>query len=296
MGKGIEELGNGNNAKIEKLRKLDDVVIFTTTLYKDDKQSPVRQELSLKFLANASALGVRVVVVDGGSNEGFLEKARQFKGITLVPETPGATMGAGRRQALDEAMKLQNASVFFWTEPEKNTLINKTSLGDMVQKIKAGEADIVVPRRSQKCMDSLPKFQRWEEERANKKMVSLLEKKDEKEAPDKIDFWFGPKMFSRDMARYFSEYKGKVDKWDAVLRPVIDAVRDGKKLASVDVDYIYDPSQVRAEKGDKAMNLKRAEQYLQILAAIGDPWASQEGKGLEGGKPRSLKLKKSRGL
>lgn len=291
----LEGLREGNDGAIEKLRKLDDVVIFTTTLYKDDKQSRVRQELGLKLLENASALGVRAVVVDGGSNAEFLDKARQLRGVTILPEIQGATMGAGRRQALDEALKFKDASVFMWVEPEKDTLINKTSLGDMVQKIKAGEADIVVPRR--KDMDSLPKFQHWIEDRANKKTESLLEEEEDSEKPHKrIDFWFGPKMFNRDTARYFSEYKGKVDKWDAVLRPVIDAAQDGKKLASVDVDYTYDPSQVSAEEGDVAMKVKRVEQYLQILAAIGDPWASQEGKGFEGGKPRNLNLKKGRGL
>src|SRR3989344_5944484 len=103
----LEGLREGNDGAIEKLRKLDDVVIFTTTLYKDDKQSRVRQELGLKLLENASALGVRAVVVDGGSNAEFLDKARQLRGVTILPEIQGATMGAGRRQALDEALKFK---------------------------------------------------------------------------------------------------------------------------------------------------------------------------------------------
>ena len=290
MMESIKKMAAGNDDSIEKLRALDDVVLFTTTMYGADKHSLVRQELALKLLDNASRLGMRVVVVDGGSNTEFLEKARQCKGVMFVSETPNKTMGAGRRQALDEAMKLQNASVFFWTEPERDTLVNSVSLGDMVQKVKSGEADIVMARR--RGNDMRPEFQRWIETRANKKAAPLMRAADS-EKDDEIDFWFAPKMFNRDAARYFSEYTGKLDKWDAVIKPVIQAAQEGKKIASVDVDYTYDRTQVDAEEGDRTMNAKRFDQYRQILAELGDDFWSREGKGVKDGEPKSTKLKET---
>lgn len=271
----------------EDLRTLDDVVIFTTTRYGTDKQSLVRQELGLRLLENASTLGIRTVVVDGGSNEGFVHRAAQFPNVTVIPEPAGSTMGSGRRLALEEAMKLPDARVFLWVEPEKDELINKETLGDMVEHIKGAHADIVVPARRENA--GQPRFQKWIESRANARARQLIQSDGIER--DEIDFWFGPKMFSREAARYFSGYTGVLDKWDAIMKPVMQAARDGKKIVSVDVDYKYDRSQVAAEENDREMKAKRVDQYRQILAELGDEFWRREGKGVESGAPKRTKLR-----
>lgn len=272
----------------EKLRDFHDLVLCTTTLYKNDEQSRVREKLGLHLLENASRLGIRAIVVDAGSNTAFLEAARSLRGIHVVEELPGQTMGAGRRQALDEALKVKDASVFLWVEPEKDTLINELSLGDMVQEIKSGRADIVVPRRADQS--SMPTFQKWIENRANKRASALLPV-DEEGEHQALDVWFGPKMFNRENAGYFANYPGhNIDHWDATIRPVIDAAKDGKKIASVNVAYSYDPSQRDAEENDRNMKMKRVDQYRQVLAALDDKLWKREGKGLEKGKPKNTRL------
>ena len=272
----------------EKLRALHDLVLCTTTLYKDDKQSRVREKLGLRLLENASRLGIRAIVVDAGSNTAFLEAARSLPGVRVIGELPGQTMGAGRRQALGEALKVEDASVFLWVEPEKDTLINELSLGDMIQEVKSGRADIVVPRRADQS--SMPTFQKWIENRANKRASALLPI-DEEGEHQALDVWFGPKMFNREGARYFADYPGhNVDRWDAVIGPVINAAKDGKKIASGDVAYAYDPSQRDAEENDRNMKVKRIDQYRQILAALADEFWKREGKGFEKGKPKNTRL------
>ncbi|MCK4554135.1 hypothetical protein KAU19_04180, partial [Candidatus Parcubacteria bacterium] len=256
-----------------KKEKFKDLVIFTTTFYKEDRTSEVRSALAEELFKNARKLGIKCAVIDGGSNIQFIKKAEQFENVKFIIE-PHLGMGEGRRRALTEAINMASTNIkesnFLWVEPEKCGLITEANLTAMINHLRKGEADIVVPARKSK--DTLPKFQAWIETRANKRAgKTLLLAEDEKDIrEEEIDLWFGPKMFNLAGAQYFLDYKGKLDKWDAIIKPVIDAHQDGKKITSVPVDFKYEESQKKYEEASREFKKKRLEQYATIFAELGD--------------------------
>lgn len=256
--------------------KFNDLFIFTTTLYGKDESSRVRAALAEEFLKRVEKLNIKCVVVDGGSSEEFLNRIRQLKNVQVVVD-PSLGTGESRRKALEVAMSLASATgspSFLYTDPEKEDLIKEESLGAMIESLREGKADIVVPMR--KSMESYPKFQEWIEKRANKRAAKIMnENSDEAE----FDLWFGPKMFNREGAKYFLEYRGKLDKWDSIIKPVADAYRAGKKIVSVPVDFKYPETQKQHEEVSRIFKQKRFEQYRKILAEMGDEfWVGKERK------------------
>lgn len=257
----------------------DEIALFTTTLYKDDATSKVRQELALRLFENARELGIRCVVVDGGSNPEFLSRASTFDNVKLITMKTG-TMGDSRREALHEALALKTSNVM-WIEPEKDALVTSENMEKILTPFRKGEADIVVPERTEKSFRSLPKLQSWIEKRANRRASDILNDTDKTEHANidrAWDLWFGPKAMNHTGARYFETYKGTLDKWDAIIKPVQDAFRDGKKIASVPVNYTYDETQKENEEHDRVMKLKRIDQYISILKEMGDTFWQEKSK------------------
>lgn len=244
----------------------EDLTLFTGTFYRDDPSSRLRQELALQQFERAEALGIRMIVSDGGSNVDFLEAASQFPNVTLLQEPEGSTMGSSRRFALEEALADSEDDpdhIFMWIEPEKVDLVDPDTLTELVQPIREGVADIVVPSR--KDLSTLPKQQAWFEVRANQRAGDLM-----KGQKSTLDLWFGPKVFNRRAAEYFRNYKGQLDKWDAIIKPVLEANNAGLKVIDVPVDFSYPPGQSQQEDGNPAFQRKRVEQYATILAELGD--------------------------
>ncbi|TSD02436.1 MAG: hypothetical protein Athens071424_82 [Parcubacteria group bacterium Athens0714_24] len=256
--------------KREENEHFSDLVIFTTTLYGEDKTSLVRLELAKKLFANAEKLGIKCVVLDNGSSKNFLQEVAKYKNVKLIIQ-PAFGMGEGRRRSLQEAMQMVSPEIknpnFLWTEPEKDGLITKENLNAMINGLRNGSVDIVVPQRKNK--DSYPKFQARIETRANKRAKELGGMS--QDFPnEEIDLWFGPKMFNLTGAQYFLDYKGKLDKWDAIIKPVINAYKDGKTIGVTPVDFTYDQSQRKDEEGNKEFKKKRFEQYVKILEELDD--------------------------
>jgi hypothetical protein len=258
-----------------------DLVIFNSTLYKDDKISKIRQELALNFFENARKLGIKCVVVDGGSNKEFLEKLKSFANVTLKID-PSLGMGESRREALRMAMEKFKNPYFLYADPEKYDLIKEKTISLMISQLRESKADIIVPKRT--SMKSAPtKLQAWIEKRANNRARKIMNEGKEKKIEEELDLWFGPKMFNQDGAKYFQEYSGTLDKWDSIIVPVVNAYRDGKNIRSVNIDYQYDPSEKKGEEGSREMAEKRLKQYREILAEF-DPYWEKNKKKYEGKK------------
>ena len=139
----------------------------------------------------------------------------------------------------------------------------------MISGIREG-ANIVIPERGEKAWGQLPKLQHWLEQRAKKRAKNIVE------FDDKLDLWFGPEVLDKIGAGYFLDYnagKNRVDLWDALIVPVFDAMRDGIKVTSVPVDFLYNQSQIdnESDESNREIKIKRIEQYTQILKELGDP-------------------------
>lgn len=257
-----------------------DLTIFTTTFYRDDDMSRLRAELALGTFANASQLGINIIVVDGGSRQDFLDELKGFENVTIVKENPSWKMGESIREGLRRAMGKHQTAFYLWTEPEKTNLVTEGCLGPVIAPLRMGEADIVVPKRKEEGMQGLPKIQRWFEERANGRAtrimhkISLDETNEIRKGKDgEIDFWFGPKLFNQKGAGFFLDYRAKgLDRWDAHIVPVVMAYRAGLIVASVEVDYTYDERQKTAEESNRVIKQKRLDQYKGILLELDDPF------------------------
>jgi len=255
-----------NSIEKKETINFSDLTIYTATLYGDDDVSNVRQPLAEKFIENTAKLGIKCVLIDGGSNEKFINFAKSFPNVKIEID-PHLGMGESRRRGLNKAMEDVEAQYFLWVEPEKYDLINTDDLGRMITGLKEDQTDIVVPKRS--SMETLTKFQTWIESRANKRAMEIAGV-NEQDVKEVWDLWFGPKMFNREGAKFFQEYSGKLDKWDSIIKPVVNAYQAGKRISSVSVDYSYDTKQTEAEENDREMKKKRIIQYVSILAEMGD--------------------------
>jgi hypothetical protein len=181
---------------------LSELIIYTATLYGNDNTSEIRSELCINLLKNAKELGVKIIVKDNGSSEEFINEVKKLNNVLLIQTSSGdkaKSLGAGRREALEEAVKLADREkmqnpCFFWTEPEKDNLIAEQNLANMVAEIKRG-SNIVVPSRKENAWESLPKIQRWFEQRANKRSLELIKEFSGGRYRQLLDLWFGPKMF-----------------------------------------------------------------------------------------------------
>ncbi|MDD4901332.1 MAG: hypothetical protein PHS62_04520 [Patescibacteria group bacterium] len=261
---------------------LSELVVFTSTQYGDDEVSRVRSRLCLNMLKNARDIGVAVAVKDGGSNQEFINEAEKLDNIILARPPAGErkSMGADRRDALALAVELaknkkMQTPCFLWVEPEKDNLISRENLENMLAEIKRG-SNIVVPSRKEKAWETLPRNQRWFEQRANKRSLELINKFTDGRHRELLDLWFGPKMFDEKGAEFFQKYNkdnDKLDMWDAHIVATVEAIKAGKKVTSVPVDYEYSRDQRLSETEElkKLFDLKRLEQYAQILKEMGDP-------------------------
>lgn len=272
---GLDTKLSARSEQKEEAEKFNDLIIFTTTFYKNDESSRVRSALAEEFFDHVNRLNIKCVVVDGGSYPEFLENIQKFKNVQIIPG-PTLGMGESRREALSIALNSMSGEKnpsFLWVEPEKEDLIKEKSLESMIELLREKKADIVVPSRISK--ESYPKFQKWIEERANKRAGELFINRpgseDDELFDSEVDLWFGPKMFNKEGAKFFLDYKGDLDKWDSIIKPVIEAQNAGKNIVSVPVDFRYPEKQRKYEEGNRVFDQKRIDQYKQILTELGDP-------------------------
>jgi len=267
---------NRNNEELNG--DLKNLIVYTGVYYTKSPLYDARSSIWFKTFDNALKLGVKVVVRnDGGLPDEMLARIKAYPNITIVEKDPSKknTLGSGRREALQKAIEIAEAEgienpVFLWTEPEKDKLITEENLLELVREVHAGN-NIVVPERGEKAWDELPRQQRFLEQRAEKRVQENIMKSDER-----LDLWFGPKVLDLKGADYFLRYNSegdKIDLWDSLMVPVLEAKKDGLQVRSVTLDFSYDKSQTK--EGDEAkqegMELKRLEQYCQILKELGDP-------------------------
>jgi hypothetical protein len=273
-------------------REFKDLCVITQTYYGTDETSKVRQKLALDFFANAKKLGLKIMVVDGGSNEDFLNQVREDYANTVellsesdIPkedkdETRKVGMGTGRRYGFSQAFKDENTKYFLWSEPEKSDLLTVDNLRNMLASLKTGEVDVTVPKRLLK--ESMVPIQAWLESWANKIAAKLLaEKKHQKlnknieEVQRPLDLWFGPKVFNRKGAEFFLHYRSNLNKWDSIIAPASNAEVAGLSVNSADVIYNYDLSQIKNEVGNSVIDKKRWEQFFSILHELGSKEAGE---------------------
>lgn len=230
-------------------------VIATTTFVKDD--SEVRARLALETIRGLVKL-YPVVVVDGGSPKEFRQKIVDC-GAVLLDEVPGG-MGAGRRQAMHSASEIASeGGAVVWMEPEKLSLVS--SIEKIVDPILSRKADLVIPRRI--SMRSYPQEQIYAEWLGNKIFNGIVGR------GSNYDIWFGPFAANKKALRHFLDYNGMYgDRWDSILIPRLEIIKDGLVVSDVPVEYSHPSEQTKEEEGDMMFMHKRIIQLSSLVDAF----------------------------
>jgi len=271
----------------ELIKDPHSIVIVTPTYYpqwyEGKPQQPLtsdklRGDLALKTLSTALNQGYQIALVDSGSSEEFRHTLAR-RGITFkIQERKG--LGVARRQALEIAQNLQGVKVICQIEPEKVSMVTDC-LVLASSPILKDEADIVVPKRTDLGLSTLPPYQAHSEQRANQIYNQLLRKHHllGKDDPD-IDFWFGTRVFANrpEIVDLFKkQYKfspaetalHKIIQPDAYSNPqffpVVEALHSSLCVKSVEVPYEHPKEQTEFEEGNPEFDRKRDIQRKAII-------------------------------
>ncbi len=251
------------------------IVIATTTFYKNLED--VRAQLALQTIAEAKAHNYPIVVIDYSPTS--VAQALTQAGAMVHTQESGTSMGAGRRQAIQEAvslaskdrdkdswmLQLESEKVGFihshswvvWMEPEKVGFI--PCLDDMANLAQKKGAAMIIPRRN--SMDSYTEFQQYAEKMGNEAFHLLTGRN--------LDMWFGPRVFTVAVAKFFLDYQGEYgDRWDSIFIPVVRAIKAGVQVEPHSVPFVYPPKQREAENQDFQMLEKRIIQLTSLIEAI----------------------------
>lgn len=234
------------------------ISILTTTFYKNREE--IRFHLAAQLIGNAIAQGYEVVVVDGSPDPSIAEAFVKI-GAQVFKQTAQG-MGGSRRELFKIATaNATKDSVFVWTEPEKVDLIRL--IPEIISPIVKGEADIVIPARTEKSWDSYPAFQVLSEKKANTEYL--------KETKESLDLIFGPVAFGGMVADHFYGCDPTIfGATDGYIQhfAVMWAMATGYKVASVPVDFYYPSIQKEEEDGAlKEEMLKKRQWQLDQLVA-----------------------------
>ncbi len=237
---------------------MNNITILTTTLYRQNTET--RFHLACQLVGNAVAMGYDVVVVDG-SVDPAIGRALSKIGAKVHRQAGEKGMGNQKRKLFRMVVNDDSkANIFLWTEPEKADLIRW--IPQIVAPIQRGEADLVIPSRTQASYASYPAFQVESERQINAVFAEVTGKN--------FDVAFGPVVFGRRVLSYFAEcYPAKrFGVADNYIQDTarLEAMADGYKVVSAPVDFFYPPAQKTEEETTlfEIMREKRRRQLEEL--------------------------------
>jgi hypothetical protein len=192
-------------------------------------------------------------------------------------------MSGQRRKGFTHASQLVGPKgILAWMELEKLSYLRDENILRAGLPIVRGEADIVVPKRNRVLFqDSYPPFQVASEDRGNRMFNTLLRRVGLRDQEDEdLDVWFGPKLFINDpkivehfMLKYNFNKRGldidhdiEPELWaNAIFLPIVNALRAGLRIQSVEVPFEYPPKQKAIETNNADMVKKRNTQLRAII-------------------------------
>ena len=217
---------------------MKNVIIATTTFYSSLKEP--RLDYCSKLINSAKNDGYRIFILDG-SPEPEIDQYLKSLGAEVFKATSKG-MGPSRRELFAEVRVSMPPDIILWTEPEKD-LVN--IIPQLVEPIINDKADVSVMRRSQKSLDSYPKFQVGSEMQGNECF---------KEATGiDADIFSGPIAFRKKLLPYYinfdhTRYGNRVPDTYIQHFATIEVARDMYRIASPEVDFIYPPEQKEEEE------------------------------------------------
>lgn len=245
----------------------------------------IRGDLALEFVEKAKIKGYSVVVADGKSSKSFLHELLKISGIRIIRRR-SAKRSSARRQVLTECVKKEGIKIIVLTEPEKVSIID--SINNLAESILKNQADIVIPKRKENLFkESYPLYQYESETEANELYNEAFQSFGLRpHSKDNLDMFFAPRVFRNDnkivklfMRRYTfnvgnfsldSEFFDPDEYSNTLFFPVIEALRKGFRVVSVEIPFSYPTLQKKnEEQGQKELFIeKRKAQRMGLLIEL----------------------------
>lgn len=238
-----------------------------------DVVEKARGDLAIRTIHAGAEKGARVIVVDGANNRPF-RQAIERENIYIYEEKIRG-MSAGRQQGFRIAASMQGVTALLWTEPEKVSLV-EDCLDPLMNPIFTDEADMVIPLRDSESFATYPNFQADMELESNRLWNNLLLA--EGILPPGhpgYDVWVGSRGWHRNITELFLRQYKTTDPnanfvrpgeyCNALFFPVIVALIEGKRVASIQVPFRYPQIQKDMEQDSPEFRAKRQYQQTSIL-------------------------------
>lgn len=289
----FRESTSENGEDLEALRHPEKLCIVTTTLYplfestnETDaaKVQTVRGKLAIDTFSRALEKGYQLEVCDQGSSRQFLTALESIGVHVVSSESEGR---APRKRLLYRlAQNTPSVEAIVWIEPEKVDMLSDDCIARCVEPILKGEADVVMPTRTQASLNTYPPYMVNAETISNEKCNALLRKHKlvDEDAPG-IDHFFGPRMFANKpgiVDIFCEEYALKGEKETAFFGlmdpdiysnssylPVVRALQEGQSVQQVSIDFHYSEAQRNIEMMmSPTFEKYRQKQRINIVAGI----------------------------
>lgn len=215
------------------------------------KTYPQRYSLHLKFLSAARKKGYEVLAIVDRSYPSQLKETT----IECHPQI-GSGIGAAYRQGL--GLALERCEYAAYAEPEKFSYVPE--IWKTIRPLIKGNADLVVPKRTQASLRSYPLVQRQTETIGNEFFAHLV--------GSQLDVFFGPESIaSGKAAQKFLDYKtsvypGREDSHDAHIVPIMECVVGKLRVLSILVHY-HNPREQLEIEHDRDSMIRR---YLRLYS------------------------------
>lgn len=205
---------------------------------------------------NAAAMGHPVLVVDGSPDQLVRAALSHSLCVRVIPQVESG-MGGSRRQGFAAWKGIWGPShAVLWTEPEKADMVRH--IPALFAPIEAGEADIVLPARTDVGFASYPAAQATSEKAANAVFAEVTGKE--------LDVMVGPVMVRGEMMPIFATCNpiqyGASDTYIQQIA-LMEAMHQGARVASIPIDFFYPAAQRHEEETTlaEAMLVKRQRQF-----------------------------------
>ncbi|MBT3416970.1 hypothetical protein HN425_02780 [Candidatus Woesearchaeota archaeon] len=223
------------------------IIVAMSTKYNLKNESDrIRLKLCIQTLNNCKKRKIYAVVIETSRDIKVSNKLKNL--TTILIRKKGISMGEGRRMAIRNAKKA-GAEIIILLDPEKEDFIK--SINKITDYLIKKDYDIIIPER--KNFKGYPKFQEHLEKIGNEFW--------EKITKTELDMWFGTRVFKKEVANYFLDYKGEYgDLWDINNIPIMRAIKEKKKVGSIRVNFRYPKTQRDIEKENPTFLRKRIKQ------------------------------------
>jgi len=215
------------------------------------KTYPQRYALHIKFLSALRKRGYRVIAI---TEHGYPERLNDGN-VESYPQIRDG-IGVAYRQGL--RLALERCECAAYSEPEKVSYVPE--IWKTIRPLIKGNADLVVPKRTQASLRSYPIVQRQTETIGNEFFAHLV--------GSQLDVFFGPESIaSGKAAQKFLDYKtsvypGREDSHDAHIVPIMECVVGKLRVLSILVHY-HNPREQLEIEHDRDSMIRR---YLRLYS------------------------------